>query len=198
MRNLEIYEDNGGGLHLCILDEAGDCIAIYGNWEYTDEPGILLDAYDQMHDDPDAYLSWDGNELGYIDDEDLTVEDLYNEFEYRDLIAWTDETGELQTIERDRMGAAGRKALDYNSEGIMEIMVRDWLANEGYVNGTDEDDLHYNGITYRRGDEILVLDGDPFYHDDVHAWVQEAHDETTDYIIVDRNKTLTIEYDGTR
>ena len=194
MRNLEIYEDNGGGLHLCILDESGDCIAIYGNWEYMEEPGILLDAVDQLKDDPDAYLSWDGNELEYIDDEDLTVEKLYNELEYRDLIAWTDEAGELQTIARDRMGAAGSKALDYITEGIMEIMVRDWLSNEGYVNGTDEDDLRYNGITYRRGDEILVLDGDPFYHDDIKAWVQEAHDEKgIGYYLVDYNGTIHLQ-----
>lgn len=122
-KNIEIYEDNGGGLHLCILDEDGDCIAIYGNWEYTEEPGILLDAYDQMHDDPDAYLSWDGNELDYIDDEDLTVEDLYNEFEYRDLIAWTDEAGELQTKEWDKIGYAGCKALGLKEETVIKYEI---------------------------------------------------------------------------
>ena len=194
MRKLEIYEDNGGGLHLCILDEAGDCIAIYGNWEYIEEPGILLDAYDQLKDDPDAYLSWDGNELEYIDDEDLTIEKLYNELEYRDLIAWTDEAGELQTIARDRMGAAGSKALDYNSEGIMAEMVRDWLFNEGYDRGTNEDDERHDGITYRRGDEILVLDGDPYYFDDIKRWVQEARDEKgIGYYLVDYNGTIHLQ-----
>lgn len=106
-KNLEIYEDNGGGIHLCILD-GSECIAVFGDWQHVGEPGILIDACNQMRIDPDAYLSWDGDECG----DDLAAADLYLEIsEVDDLIAWIDEAGELQTEEWDKIGYAGRKAL---------------------------------------------------------------------------------------
>lgn len=117
MLKLEIYEDNGGGLHLCILDETGNCTSIFGNWEYNREPGALLDAYDQIKNDTGSYLYWDGDEVDFYDRE-FTAQELYDRTNFGDLIAWTDDAGQLQTISRDRMGAAGRKALDYNRGNI--------------------------------------------------------------------------------
>lgn len=43
----------------------------------------------------------------------------------------------------------------------------------------------------------LVLDGKPYYDDELTAWVQECHDNTTTYVLVDYNGSLDIQYVGT-
>lgn len=62
---------------------------------------------------------------------------------------------------------------------MMESMVSDWLFDH-------QDEM-----------ADLVLDGAPYFRDDISAWVQDAHDDRTAYILVDNNGSIDIQYVGT-
>lgn len=103
----EVYEDNGGGLSLCVMDgDAG--IAIY----CVAGPSVLLDAASQLRKDPEAWVSWDGefHDVAGIS-EDVPTSVLYGDL-YGDLVAWMTAGDEAwEHIPAERMGFAARIAL---------------------------------------------------------------------------------------
>lgn len=112
MEKYEIYEDNGGGLYLCIMGENGQCERIFENFEYCNEPGILSDAIKRLESDPTAYEAWDGDlveRLVDIEEQDVTAQSLYDDG-IGDLIA--DSTGYWS----EHMGFSGRKALNISDD----------------------------------------------------------------------------------
>lgn len=107
--NYEVYEDNGGGLYLCILDAEGKCRQIFENWEYG-PAGILSEALIQLGNDPDAYNAWDGDLVERLTRDDgivTSAQRLYNNG-LGDLIA--DSTGYIDP----QMGCAGKIAFAIN------------------------------------------------------------------------------------
>lgn len=121
-RTYEIYEDNGGGLHMVILND-GQPIKIYSGWEQGDDvPGILIDALDQVKADPAAHYDWDGDLMQEIAGrgETCTIEDLYRELTDADpyevkMIATVDAAGVL-TIDRKSIGYNGMTAFGLDDE----------------------------------------------------------------------------------
>ena len=107
MKKIEAYEDNGGGLHLCILTSDGNCTAIYTGWQHQQAPGAILDAAEQLRADPDAWQYWDG-EIPEIDSDALYAEIAAAD----DLVAWMDGDMDLRHIPAERMGFSARKALN--------------------------------------------------------------------------------------
>lgn len=66
----EIYEDSGGGLYLCILDNAGNCVRVFENFEYSNGPS-LLEALMLLSEDKTCYELWEGDlceRIGYTSD----------------------------------------------------------------------------------------------------------------------------------
>lgn len=95
----EVYEDNDGGLYLCILDGGMNCLRIFENWEYGDI-GNLKEALEELAQDKTAYELWDGD---LCDRTGCTASYLYEDG-LGALIA--DNDGAYI----DSMGIAGRKA----------------------------------------------------------------------------------------
>lgn len=62
---------------------------------------------------------------------------------------------------------------------MMEMMVEDWM--------------------FEHQDEMsdLVLDGEPYYDNELSAWRQDAHDTSTSYALIEANGNISIEYMGT-
>lgn len=109
----EVYEDNAGGLYLCILGEDGECIRIYDGWEYG-HPENLLKAIRQLQEFPNDYEEWGPDLAEKVEEESQTFgfqpdtrEDLYEIL--GDLIAYATYDGNLWLNER--MGTAGCRAL---------------------------------------------------------------------------------------
>lgn len=123
MTKFECYEDNGGMLHLFILNDDGKAVAGYGNFECGDNAD-LADAISDI----DNYRLFGGDYGGDIEmpmhhvtgengedviDRELTIDELYRE--YADdttstLIAWSN--GEaVEYCDTSSMGFAARKAL---------------------------------------------------------------------------------------
>lgn len=61
----------------------------------------------------------------------------------------------------------------------MEMMVSDWLFD------------HQEEMA------DLTLDGDPYYDEERDAWVQDAHDDRTTYVLIDCGGSIDIHYLGT-
>ena len=122
MNRFEVYENNGGGILLYLFDDDG-AKKVFEGWE-CGEKGGLLNAINQLVEDPDAWESWDGDlieRLGgrYVIDEidesgniitdhfqPFTVEELHREdVDNSDLIA----EGEFAefTVYMRNMGASG-------------------------------------------------------------------------------------------
>lgn len=125
----EVYEDNGGGLLLCVLED-GTCVDIFEGFEYCGD-GALLDAIEALREDPNAWKLFDGSLVERLQAEgesvsgETTAEGLYEEIscdETNALVAW-DEDGELRTAPR-LMGAAARTALRVADEDC---------DNDGYL-----------------------------------------------------------------
>ena len=104
--NYEVYEDNAGGLYLCVLDADGQCKRIFEGWEYG-SVGILADALAELQRDPTVYDAWDGDLVERLTDDgvDTDAQRLYDDG-LGSLIA--DGTGYID----QSMGHAGRKALN--------------------------------------------------------------------------------------
>ena len=124
MDRFEVYENNGGGILLYLFD-GEDVKRVFEGWECGNE-GILLDAINQLAEDPDAWKCWDGDlveMLGgrYVADdydewtgavisehfEPYTVEEVYQaDLGNSDLIA-AGRFGAF-TCYLERMGASGK------------------------------------------------------------------------------------------
>ena len=123
MNKFEVYENGGGGILLYLFD-GEEAKKVFEGWE-CGEKGGLLNAINQLAEDPDAWESWDGDlverlEGRYVVDEvdewtgevisehfePYTVEELYQEdVDNSDLIA----EGEFAefTVYMRNMGASG-------------------------------------------------------------------------------------------
>ena len=123
MNKFEVYENGGGGILLYLFD-GEEVKKVFEGWE-CGEKGGLLNAINQLVEDPDAWESWDGDlverlEGRYVVDEvdewtgavisehfePYTVEELYQEdVDNSDLIA----EGEFAefTVYMRNMGASG-------------------------------------------------------------------------------------------
>lgn len=122
MKKFEVYEDNGGGIHMAILEENGDAIAIFSGFE-CGEKGILLDAINQLGEDEDAWKGWDGDtveaanadggkpeydeEYNVVGYEPYTIEEVYNEIEENDDLISEEDFDGICTLYVNKMGAAG-------------------------------------------------------------------------------------------
>ena len=123
MTKFECYEDNGGMLHLFILDNNGKAVAGFGNFECSDDAD-LADAIANI----DNYRLFGGDYGGDIEmpmhriigddgqdifDRELTINELYREYvddETSTLIAWSD-GNTVNYCDVSKMGFAARKAL---------------------------------------------------------------------------------------
>ena len=56
----EVYENNGGGVTLAILNDDCEPVALFENWEYGDR-GDLADALRELAADPTAWRCWEGD-----------------------------------------------------------------------------------------------------------------------------------------
>ena len=123
MNKFEVYENGGGGILLYLFD-GEEVKKVFEGWE-CGEKGGLLNAINQLVEDPDAWESWDGDlverlEGRYVVDEvdewtgavisehfePYTVEELNQEdVDNSDLIA----EGEFAefTVYMRNMGASG-------------------------------------------------------------------------------------------
>lgn len=61
---------------------------------------------------------------------------------------------------------------------MMQVMVADWMSDNA-------DEM-----------EDLVLDGKPYYDEELSTWVQECHDSGTACLLVDHDGSISIEYVG--
>ena len=103
----QAIEDNGGGLHLAVFDEADECIYFHSGFEQN--LGDLVECVEQlkMGEDP---ANWEGN--------DETPMDTYNNltsYEYGWQIVADDEG-----IYPDVMGAAARR--EFGTAQILTLM----------------------------------------------------------------------------
>lgn len=103
---IEIYEDNAGGLYLCVLEQDGKCKRIFGNWEYCGA-GILKEALEELAQDEFAFNCWDGD-LSLELDKD--VEELYDEISSLNELIYDGD------FYYDRMGAAAKIAFAIEDE----------------------------------------------------------------------------------
>lgn len=107
----EVYENNGGGLYLCIISEGGECLKIFENWEYGPN-GILADAIQEFEADNTVYKTWNGDFVKRLEEVvgiELIAHSLYEQG-LGELIA--DSNG----YRNSTMGFAGRKALNYKED----------------------------------------------------------------------------------
>lgn len=109
----EVYEDNAGGLYLCIMSEEGKCIRIYDGWEYG-YPGNLLKAIRKLQEYQEGYEDW-GPDMSEKIEEGANALGLQPESreviygKLGTLIAYAQYDGNLWLNEH--MGIAGRKSL---------------------------------------------------------------------------------------
>ena len=91
----EVFEDNAGGLYLCILEDS-KCIRIFENFEYG-ECGILARALNELSKNPLAYEDWNGDLVARLlgEGQEVSTQSLY------------DSQGFVSPV----MGAAGRRAM---------------------------------------------------------------------------------------
>lgn len=66
-----------------------------------------------------------------------------------------------------------------NGFEMMNMMVEDWMSD------------HQEEMA------DLVLNGTPYYDEDLSAWVQECHDSTTACVLVAYDGNVDIQYVGT-
>ena len=84
----EIWEDNAGSIYWFVLRD-GNAIRCFEDWEYKKE-GAIANAIRQIAEDPTAYRNWDGDcvkrirEDSLVDRQDITAQELYDEFAYND------------------------------------------------------------------------------------------------------------------
>ena len=121
------FEDNGGGIALFIIDDDGNAIAGFGNFEYT--RGSLAEAIADIDDyrsfggdyghDIEMPMHFTVDDDGFdIPDRELTIDELYRCWADEDtntMIAWSDGDG-VSYCEIDRMGAGARFALDIKED----------------------------------------------------------------------------------
>lgn len=101
--NYEIYEDNGGGVYMVILDEDNSPIKIFENWELQNA-GCLLDAFNQLKSDPEAWKFWEGDLMENLaaSAPEETIEHIYENL--GSMVAWSGEDGEMVISPHQTMG----------------------------------------------------------------------------------------------
>lgn len=116
MIKYEVFENNGGGVFLVILDGNSQPMKIFENWEYVTEKGSLLSAIAELKADPMAWKNWDGDLMENLEviGSTETIEQVYENL--GDLVAWSGENGEMENIPVSRIGFAARKCLDVQEE----------------------------------------------------------------------------------
>lgn len=114
----EVYEDNGGGLLLCIIQDC-ECVEIFEGFEYPDIAGTLKESIRALQEDPECWKDWDGSLVDRLRESDGavngmdTAEAIYESFYFDKtgtLVAWDEEDGTVRT-DPDHMGAAAQTAL---------------------------------------------------------------------------------------
>lgn len=116
----EVYENNGGGVTLAILNDDCEPVALFENWEYGDR-GNLADALRELAADTTAWRCWEGDMVERIasewpysgESEPPTLAELYDEISGNDDCI-IDSDGEMIPVQR--MGAAALKALGLSLE----------------------------------------------------------------------------------
>lgn len=84
----EIWEDNADSIYWFVLRD-GNAIRCFEGWEYKNE-GSIANAIRQIAEDPTAYRNWGGDcvkrirEDSLVDRNDITAQELYDEFAYND------------------------------------------------------------------------------------------------------------------
>lgn len=104
----ELYENDGGFLYLCILDDNGKCLGVFNDWEYGPK-GNLAGALKQLDADFNDWKYWDNDYIRFLADEgtEITAEAVYASIDdMGDLVA--DYTGYIS----NHIGVAGKKAMD--------------------------------------------------------------------------------------
>ena len=123
--DLEVWEDNGGGVYLVILEDDVPQ-KIFMNWEYQDK-GTLQSAMDLIAENPDDWMGWDGDHVDWLNDvnhysEDdpdrYTTQGVYDDF----LESWENDNGMVPVVVNgryytDRMGDDALDALGIEEEG---------------------------------------------------------------------------------
>ena len=104
----EVYENNGGGVTLAILNDDCEPVALFENWEYGDR-GNLADALRELAADERIASEWPYSGEA----EPPTLAELYDEISGSDDCI-IDSDGDM--IPAQRMGAAALKALGLSLE----------------------------------------------------------------------------------
>lgn len=115
MANLyaKVIEDNGGGLHLYVMDETGTCI--YAHYGYEYRPGALTDDIKVLIE-TDSVADWEGCEENVAEAwEKLEIDNIG----YTKIAAVTD--GELKLYPR-KMGAAGQEEFGLRNPSVKELL----------------------------------------------------------------------------
>lgn len=107
---IEVYQDNGGGLSMFLLDSGGNCIAYIFNLEYEPNPadGYLRHRMVEIAKDPDDVDINDG--YGWKTKNADAILGEFRSTPETDLIARMDIRDMVLTAYYGRMGAAGRIA----------------------------------------------------------------------------------------
>ena len=144
MNKFEVYENGGGGILLYLFD-GEEVKKVFEGWE-CGEKGGLLNAINQLVEDPDAWESWDGDlverlEGRYVVDEvdewtgavisehfePYTVEELYQEHP---------PCGQRHVVHTVAFCVAGHCGISFCSENTLyECSVKE-IAQEQYDKST--------------------------------------------------------------
>lgn len=112
----KVYEDNGGGITMFVLNADGTPVWGHSGYEYT--PENLLEDIKALEAE-DSVSGWEGNGMydGFRaqswDDMGTTLEDYYEELSSDE---WVDLVADSSGVYLDRMGAAAREALGVREE----------------------------------------------------------------------------------
>ncbi len=122
------FEDNGGGIALFILDDNGNAIAGFGNFEH--QRGSLKEAIADINDyrsfggdfggdiEMPMFVMYDNDGCLCLSDREMTIDELYRRWaddETNTMIAWSDGK-DVSYCEVERMGFAARLALDIKED----------------------------------------------------------------------------------
>ncbi len=112
----EVYEDNGGGIAMFVLNADGFPVWGHSGYEYT--PENLVEDIKALEAD-DSVSGWEGNGVydGCLfqtwDEFGKKIEDYYEELSSDE---WVDLVADSSGMYLDRMGTAAREALGVREE----------------------------------------------------------------------------------
>ena len=121
MKNIryEVYEDNGGGVHMFVLD-GERTVGAYTNLEYPwTGKATVRDMIEQLNADPDAWMLWEPSDLPEGID---SADDLRSEIEESDeMVAWGC-AGGIINLDRHAMGHNARVLLGAQLEYVVALV----------------------------------------------------------------------------